>query len=626
MALGFGGMGGGGGFGGAGRGMMRRAGIDGRSPDEEEFGKPFDGKLMRRLLPYLRPYKGRVTVAALLMLVATATSVATPYFLTIAIDDFIAKNDMRGLVLLMLGFVLMQLVNWFATYGQTYLMTYAGQWALYHLSEDVFWHLQVLPIAFFDRNETGRIMSRAQNDISVLQQLLSSGLLSIIASSLTTVGIVFTLLALDWRLALVTLISLPVLLAIIIVWQRYARKSFVRTRAAISIVNASLQENVSGVRIIQSLTREDENRRRFGRVNRQNFDANLEASRVSAIINPLVDLINAVAIAVVIAVGGSLVLSHDLKVGALVGFALYVNRLFDPIGQVTQQYSTLQRATVAAERVFALLDEPVEIADRPGAIALPPIEGRVAFEHVRFEYVPGIPVLHDLNLVAEPGQTVALVGETGAGKSTIISLLERFYEVTGGRITVDGHDIRDVTLQSLRGQMGIVLQEPYLFSGTIADNIRLGRPEATDAELQEAAAIVGLHELIARLPEGYDTIVRERGVNLSVGQRQLVSFARALLRRPRILLLDEATANIDSATEARLQRALGELLRGRTAFVIAHRLATVRNADLIVVLRHGEIVEQGTHEELIARRGMYYDLYSLGFASAGAPRTRAGSA
>ncbi|HLZ71534.1 MAG TPA: ABC transporter ATP-binding protein [Dehalococcoidia bacterium] len=626
MALGFGGMGGGGGFGGAGRGMMRRAGIDGRSPDDEEFGKPFDGKLLRRLLPYLTPYKGRVTIAALLMLVATATSVATPYFLTLAIDDFIARNDMHGLVLLMLGFVLMQLVNWFATYGQSYSMTYAGQWALYRLSEDVFWHLQVLPIAFFDRNETGRIMSRAQNDISVLQQLLSSGLLSIIASSLTTVGIVFTLLALDWRLALVTLISLPVLFGIIAVWQRYARKSFVRTRAAISIVNASLQENVSGVRIIQSLTREDENRRRFGTVNRQNFNANLEASRVSAIINPLVDLVNAIAIAVVIAVGGSLVLSHDLKVGALVGFALYVNRLFDPIGQVTQQYSTLQRATVAAERVFALLDEPVKIADRPGAIELPPVLGRVAFEYVRFAYVPEIPVLHDLNLVAEPGQTVALVGETGAGKSTIISLLERFYDVTGGRITVDGHDIRDVTLASLRGQMGIVLQEPYLFSGTIADNIRLGRLQATDAEVQEAAEIVGLHELIARLPEGYDTIVRERGVNLSVGQRQLVSFARALLRRPRILLLDEATANIDSATEARLQRALGKLLRGRTAFVIAHRLATVRNADRIVALRHGAIVEQGTHEELIARRGMYYDLYSLGFASAGAPGVRAGSA
>jgi ABC-type multidrug transport system fused ATPase/permease subunit len=609
FGMGMGSMGGGLGF----RGNAMRRALD---ADSEDFGKPFDGKLYARLWPYIRVYKTRVLIAVALMLIATASAVATPYFLQLAIDGPIRHKQFAGLLVLAVAFVAVQGINWLSTFGQTYLMTYAGQWALYRLSEDVFWHLQLLPIAFYDRNETGRIMSRAQNDISVLQQLLSSGLLGIIASSLTTVGTIFILFSLNWRLAGLVFLTLPLIIAIIAVWQRFARGSFVRTRATISLVNASLQENVSGIRIIQSLTRENINKRRFGELNRRNFEANLEAARVSAIIQPIVELVNAIAIGLVIIAGGAFVLSGSLTLGALVSFTVYVNRLFDPIGQVTQQYSTLQRSTVAAERVFALLDEPLTVADRPDAYPLPPVRGRVAFEHVGFSYVPGVPVLRDFNLVAEPGQTVALVGHTGAGKSTVISLLERFYDVTGGRITIDGHDIRDVTLASLRGQIGIVLQEPYLFSGTIIDNIRLGKPDATRAEVQAVAELLGLHALIERLPDGYDTIVRERGGNLSVGQRQLISFARALLKDPRILLLDEATANIDTRTEARLQRALATLLEGRTAFVIAHRLTTIRNADLIVVMREGEIVERGTHAELLARGGYYYELYTLGFQTA----------
>jgi ATP-binding cassette subfamily B protein len=590
--------------------------------EDEDFGRAFDGKLYGRLLPYLAPYRKQAIIAAVLALFATASSVVTPYFFTLAIDGFINVHshgrlvgDMHGLVILIAVFIAVQLVNWWSTYGQNYLMTYAGQWALYRLGEDVFWHMQVLPVQFYDQNETGRIMSRAQNDLSVLQQLLSSGLLGIIASSLTVAGIIVILFLLNWTLALCTIVVIPIMAAALLVWQRYAQESFRRTRVAISAVNASLQENVSGVRIIQSLTRETINRSRFGDVNRQNFEANLQSGRISAAILPLVEVVNALGIGIAIVVGGSFVLSGTLTVGALVGFTIYINRLFDPIRQITQQYSTMQRATVAAERVFALLDEAVTIADRPDATPLPPVEGHVIFEDVRFGYLPGVEVLHGIDLDALPGQTVALVGQTGAGKSTIISLLERFYDVTGGRVLIDGHDVRDVTLASLRGQMGVVLQEPYLFTGTVAENLRLGKPDVSDEDLRTACEVVGAHELIMRLEHGYDTVVRERGINLSVGQRQLISFARALLRRPRILILDEATANIDTRTEARLQRALAAMLEGRTAFVIAHRLATIRNADAIVVLQDGRVVEQGTHEELLTRRGAYFDLYTLGFAS-----------
>jgi ATP-binding cassette subfamily B protein len=494
-----------------------------------------------------------------------------------------------------------------------------GQFALYQLASDLFAHLQTLSLSFFDRNETGRIMARVQNDVSVLQQLLQSGIIAVLSNALLLVGILITLFTLNWRLALVTCAVLPIMIAITMVWRGFARQNFRKARAAISAVNASLQENVSGVRVIQSLSREGHNARQFDQVNRRNLDVNLDATRISALLLPMVEVIAALATAAVVVVGGTMVLEEAVALGTVVAFTVYIANFFDPIRDLVQLYSNLQRATVAGERIFEILDTEAEVEDKPDAIELPPVRGEVRFEHVEFGYLEGIPVLRDLNLVAEPGQTVALVGLTGAGKSTIISLLTRFYDVTGGRVTVDGHDIRDVTMKSLRRQMAVVLQDPVLFSGSVRDNIVFARPEATQDEVEAAARLVGLHDLVLRLENGYDTEIRERGVNLSMGQRQLISFARAVLADPRILLLDEATANIDTATERVIQRGLRGLLRGRTSFVIAHRLATVRDADKIVVLDAGRIVEEGTHDELMALRGQYYTLYTMGFETATAP-------
>jgi len=396
-------------------------------------------------------------------------------------------------------------------------------------------------------------------------------------------------------------------------WQRYAQRSFRRTRAAISLVNSTLQENISGMRVIQGLAREGRNSEEFDDLNRYNRDTNVQASRTAALILPLVEVVAAVATALVIIYGGILVMHVQLKTGDLVAFILYINRFFDPIRDLSQQYTQLQRGGVASERIFQILGVPVTIKDKPDARALPPIDGAVEFSHVDFGYTPDHPVLRDLNLRIEAGQTVAIVGPTGAGKSTISALLARFYDVSGGAVLIDGIDVRDVTQQSLRSQIGIVLQDPFLFTGTIRENIRYGRLDASDADVERAARVVGAHDLITRMPQGYETPIRERGNNLSIGQRQLISFARALLADPRILILDEATANIDTVTESIVQEGLRQLLHGRTAVVIAHRLSTIKNADRIVVLQAGRIIEQGTHLELLRRGGAYANLYAMGF-------------
>ncbi len=602
-------------------GMLRRTdtGID-----ASDFGRPFDWGLTKRMWAYAKPYWRRFLISMVLMCVYTGANVMNPYFVTIIIDDFIVPKRLNALSWISLAYVGVNLLQWWAQYGQLYLMTYVGEWALYQVGRDMFWNLQRLSMSFYDRNEAGRIMSRIQNDVSVLQQTLSSGIIATLAGLLTLAGIVVALLSLNVRLALIVLMAIPLMAAILGVWQRYAIRSFRRARTAISAVNANLQENVSGVRVIQSLAREGTNLVHFRELNGENLDANLATGRVTAIIQPIIELVSALATAVVVIVGGDFVFHHELTVGVLVGFTLYITRFFDPIRQVTMQFTQLQRSTVSAERIFEILDEKPAVTDAPGATALPPIEGHVRFDDAGFEYVPGVPVLKHFSLDVQPGQTVALVGHTGAGKSTIISLLARFYDVTGGAITIDGYDLRSVTMESLRSQLGMVLQEPFLFSGTVRDNIRYGRPTATDAEIEEAAKVVGVHELIVRLDRGYDTPVRERGSNLSVGERQLIGFARAIIAQPRILILDEATANIDSFTERLIQQGVERLLRGRTAFVIAHRLATIKNADVIVVMREGEIVEQGTHQELIASQGHYRQLYSMGFREVGTASTATG--
>jgi ABC-type multidrug transport system fused ATPase/permease subunit len=580
--------------------------------DENTSGK-FDWYMIRKFRPYVGRYKGWTLASLILMLLYTVFNLENPYLIGVAIDQFIGHNNWRGLAIIGTILIVVNVLMWQAQYWQVWTMSWAGQQILYHLSSDMFTHLQRLSLSFYDRTQIGRVMSRLQSDIDVLESMLSSGLLSMLGSLVSLIGILVAMLAMNVSLALLSFTVLPIMFAIAAFWQRFAQRSFRRTRAAISIVNATLQENISGMRVIQSLAREDRNRAEFDELNAYNRDTNLEASRVAALILPLVEVVAALAIAITVLYGGVLVSQGALQVGVLVAFTLYINRFFDPIREISQQYSQLQRAGVAAERIFQILEMPVDIVDKHGAEQLPQIRGEAEFRDVTFSYSPDLPVLHGLNLHIKAGQTVAIVGPTGAGKSTIAGLLARFYDVQEGAVLIDGHDVRDVTQRSLRSQIGVVLQEPFLFTGTIRDNIRYGRLDASDEEVAEAARGVGAHELIRQLPSAYETPIHERGRNLSVGQRQLISFARALLADPRILILDEATANIDTFTELLVQQGLRHLLYGRTALVIAHRLSTIKGADSIVVLQAGRIVEQGTHAELLVRNGIYASLYAMGF-------------
>ena len=586
--------------------------------DDEELGRVYDHKVMKRLYPYLRPHLRLALVAFALMLVYTSTIVAIPYLIAYTIDNYVTPGELgqwfppTGLNLAGAIFLVIVVLNVTGNYIYQRLMGKISQIVLFKLRTNMFDHLQVLSVPFFDRNEVGRVMSRVQNDVNQLQEFLPMLVLSL-GDMLSLVGIVGVMLFMNWKLALITFVAIPILFVIMVWWQSMAKAAFIDIRRAIAIVNGRLQQNIAGVRVVQSLNREDLNLRQFDKVNRDHLNSNLRAARLSAFLMPTVELLTATSLILVILVGGSMVLDGSLMVGALVAFALYIQRFFDPIRNLTQQYTQFQRSTTAGVRIFELLDVQPEVTDKPGAPDLPPITGEIRYEHAGFQYLEGIPVLKDVNLHIKPGQTVALVGPTGAGKTTMVSLLTRFYDVVAGRITVDGHDVRDVTRTSLAGQMSMVLQEPFLFSATVADNIRYRCRDATDEQVEASARAVGAHEFIIHMEHGYETVLHERGGNLSIGQRQLISFARALLVDPRILILDEATANVDTFTEIAIQRALHELLRGRTAVVIAHRLSTIQSADLIVVMHHGRVAETGTHAQLMEQGGLYTRLYALNF-------------
>lgn len=572
-------------------------------------GKAYDPRIASRALAYLQPYRPKLLEVLLLTFVGALCTLAAPFLVKIAIDDHIAVNDFPGLtgvVLMLLG---VYVVNYLATRQQVQVTSWIGQNVLRTMRLQLVQHLQRLPLDYYTRNQSGVVVSRVVNDVTVINDLLTNGLISLFTDVVLLAGTILIMLVLAPKLALATFVTLPVMVVAILIFSDRATTAYRETRQKIGAVAADLQETVSGARVVQAFTREETNQRHFDRLNDENRLANIRANTLSSGLMPVVEFTSALATVAVMGFGGVLVMSGEVTLGVLVAFLTYITRFFQPLRELTQFYNQLQAAMAGGERVFELLDEPVTLAERPGALHLERVRGEVELRDVSFSY-GGPGVLQGFNLRAEPGQIVALVGHTGAGKTTVASLLARFYDPTAGAVLLDGHDLRDLAFATLRRSIAVVLQDNLLFEGTIRENIRYGRLDAADAEVEEAARAASAHRFIMRFPDGYDTRVTERAANLSLGQRQLIAIARAILADPRVIILDEATSSVDPRTEALVQKALARLLVGRTALVIAHRLTTIEAADQVLYLEHGRVLERGTHRELLTLGGAYACLHA----------------
>ncbi|HQZ12227.1 MAG TPA: ABC transporter ATP-binding protein [Devosia sp.] len=594
-----------------------RAVVGSHRPDEEVFGKAYDPKIVRRIWAFVSPYRGQVAISVTAVLVFTLSQLAIPLIIRFAIDHGMKVDGLDSSVLAWtVGlFAAVILINYAANYVQELVIGRVAEHVLFNMRRAMFAHLQKVSLNFMDKTEVGRLMSRLQGDVNSMQEFLETSITSV-GDIVLLFGIVVVLCTLDWKLGLLTMATMPILFIVRIFWLPPAKRAFMYAHETNSIANGALAEGINGVRTVQSLDRQRVNFQLYDDKAFENLRSHLVAARYSQVMVPIVDTLTGISMATVVVVGGQMALNGHLDVGVMVAFLFYIQRFFDPIRSLTMQYSVMQRAMASGQRITEVLDVPLDVTDKPGAVDLPrDMDGSVEFQNVTFGYRKDQPVLKNVSFKVNPGETVALVGPTGSGKTSSMALVHRFYDVWEGSVQVGGKDVRDVTQDSLGREVAMVLQEPFLFTGTIIENIRYHKLEATEDQVIRAAKAVGAHDFIMKLPEGYKTKVEQRGGNLSLGQRQLISFARALVADAKILVLDEATANIDSYTEMLIQQALHVLLQGRTGLVIAHRLATIRNADRIIVLQNGEIIEQGNHDHLMQKRGFYARLYNMNYAS-----------
>lgn len=577
---------------------------------ESKEGRAFDKHVIRGMLTFVKPYRRRMALAFGLMLGVTAFTLFIPYLIKETIDTYIASGNDNGLARQALFIAFSYVGLYITTAGQDYLLGWTSQRVLADVRAQMVAHLQRLSLAYHDRTIVGVTVSRVINDVAVINDLLTQGVISLLGDVLVLLGIVIIMVVMSPRLALLTFVVLPLMVLATVLFSRQARGAFRQTRRRVAAMVGNLAENINGMRVIQAFAQEQRIEAQFETINDANRQSHIEAVRLSFIFLPTIEFLGVVSMAIVLYFGGRAVASEEVTLGVMVAFLAYVTRFFQPIQELSRIYTTMQSAMAGGEQVLRLLNTPADLVDAPDAIAMPPIKGEIKLEAVSFRYTADGPeILHDIHLHIQAGQTVALVGPTGAGKTTLANLMARFYDVSAGHVLIDGYDVRSVQQAALRCQFGLVPQDPFLFAGSIADNIRFGQPDVSIEDVMNAAALANAHDFIAGLPNGYETQILEGAVNLSVGQRQLLCIARAALVNPRILILDEATASVDTVTEVLIQRALDRLLRGRTAIVIAHRLSTIRNADLICVVEGGRIVQRGRHEELLAQAGLYRELY-----------------